>query len=132
MSPRSFPISGAFAIFVVLGWLVWTTSAWSDELRQSDLRLLPEPRLSTFLFRGYEPDREGTNAYYDSLFEGKSAEEIVRFLEANGYYVHFPADNELFFTVTRRVVFFDYSARVGLIFENGLFKKANVTGWGLK
>jgi hypothetical protein len=49
-----------------------------------------------------------------------------------GYYVHFPNTDEIFFTVTKNVIIFDYSARVELEFKNGIFISANVTGWGIK
>lgn len=108
------------------------TPIWSNDLNIQDLRLIPDPRLSTFVFGNYEPDRQATNEHYNRLFEGRSATEIIRFLEKNGYYVHFPDADALFFTVTKNVILFDYSARVELTFEGGIFSSANVTGWGIK
>ena len=118
--------------FIYLLILLSATSAWSDNLNPRDLRLIPEPRLSTFVFGNYQPDRQGTNEHYNQLFEGRSATEIVHFLEENGYYVFFPESSFLFFTVRKNVIFFDYSARVELEFNNGIFRSADVYGWGIK
>ena len=109
-----------------------TSAAWSDALIPRDLKLFPEPRLSTFLFGGYEFDKRATIEHYDQLFAGKTATEIVRFLEIHGYHIFYDSADEIGFYVINRVVFFDYSARIGLKFEDDIFLETDVVNWGVK
>ena len=118
--------------FIYLLILLSATSAWSDDLNPRDLRLIPEPRLSTFVFETYEFDQQATIDHYNQLFEGRSATEIVHFLESNGYNVRFTDRNTLQFTVRKNVTFFEYSAYFKLIFDNSVFRSADVYGWGIK
>lgn len=119
-------------IILALIFILITSTLWSDTLSPRDLRLLPEPRFSTVLFGDYKPDQEATIAHYNKVFEGKSAAEIVWFLEDNGYYVFFDSATEIGFYIDKRLIFFEYSARVELEFENGIFKDSNLIGGGVR
>lgn len=108
------------------------TTAWSEDLTPQELKLLPEPRLSSFLMGKYEFDERATIKHYNHIFSGRSATEIVNFLEKSGYHVFYDYNDEISFIVTSRVTFFDYSAIIILKFSDGLFREFDVTAWGVK
>ncbi|OKH89182.1 hypothetical protein [Thalassospira sp. TSL5-1] len=97
-----------------------------------DLRLFPEPSLSSFITGGYEFDAQATVDHYNHLFAGQSATEIVHFLEENNYHVFLDAPDEISFIVSKNVMVFEYSATIILKFNNGIFRESDVTAWGVK
>ena len=98
----------------------------------SDLTYFPEPRLIDFLGSGYTVDDAATEAHYDRLFMGRTAAEVISFLEERGHPVRNPADNETFIVIVKRVVFFEYKVRLSFFFEDGLFQRSKVGGDGWK
>lgn len=108
------------------------TFAWSKDLTSEDLTFFPKPNPLTSTPRNYELDEDATINYYDNIFEGKSATEIVRFLEGNGYYVFFYTKDELSFMVAERImVVYSYEVTISLKFSDGVFQKSFIVGYGI-
>jgi hypothetical protein len=98
----------------------------------SDLTYFPEPRLIDFLGSGYTVDRAATEAHYDRLFMGRTAAEVISFLEESGHRVRYPAENEISIDITKRVVFFEYKVGLAIFFKDGIFQRSKVHGPGWK
>jgi hypothetical protein len=98
----------------------------------SDLTYFPEPRLIDFLGSGYTVDRAATEAHYDRLFMGRTAVEVVRFLEGSGVHVFYPSENEISIDIAKRVVVFEYTVGLAFFFEDGIFQRSKVHGPGWK
>jgi hypothetical protein len=98
----------------------------------SDLTYFPEPRLIDFLGSGYTVDRAATEAHHDRLFSGKTAAEVISFLEESGHRVRYPAENEISILIIKRVVFFEYKVGLVFFFEDGVFQRSKVRGTGWK
>lgn len=96
------------------------------------LQLLPEPRIAAFILGNYEFDPEATIEHYDQVFDGRSAEEVIRFLNETSHHIFYDAVDEISFIVKEKVTLFDYSAIVILKFKDGVFAKSDVTAWGVK
>lgn len=79
----------------------------------------------------YEFDREATSAYYDDLFEGKTAQEVVRSLENRGIVVLYDTPDRISFFVERSLMVIEYSALIGFYFKDGTFLRSEVTGSGI-
>ena len=103
-----------------------------SQMSPSDLTYFPEPRLIDFLGSGYTVDRGATEAHYDRLFLGRTAAEVITFLEESGHRVRYPADNETFIVIVKRVVFFEYKVRISFFFDDGVFQRSKVGGAGWK
>ncbi len=98
----------------------------------SDLTFFPEPKLRDFIASDYTVNRAATEAHYDLLFRGKTAAEVVSFLEGSGLHVFYPSDNEISVDIVKRVVFFEYTVGLAFYFKDGLFQRSKVHGPGLK
>ena len=112
--------------------MLYSLSAWRNAQIPDDLRLFPEPHLSSFITGGYAFDAQATVDHYNHLFARQSATEIVRFLKENNYHVFFDAPDEISFIVSKNVMVFEYSAIIILKFNNGIFRESDVTAWGVK
>ena len=98
----------------------------------SDLTYFPEPRLIDFLGSGYTVDDAATEAHYDRLFMGRTAAEVISFLEESGFHVFYPAENEILIVIIKRVVFFEYKVTLAFFFDEGVFQRSKVGGDGWK
>jgi len=98
----------------------------------SDLTYFPEPRLIDFFGGGYTVDRGATEAHYDRLFMGRTAAEVVRFLEGSGVSIFYPSENEISIDIAKRVVIFEYTVGLAFFFEDGIFQRSKVNGPGWK
>ena len=102
-----------------------------EPMTEDDLKMIPEPTLGSVMSGKYEFDRQATRAHYDDLFQGKTAEEIVRFLEDRGIVVIYDTPDRISFFVERRLMMIEYSALVALYFKDGTFLRSDVTGSGV-
>lgn len=106
--------------------------SWSESLNAQDLIIIPEPTLSGYLFRDYQPDKEQMVAYYTDLFKDRTATEIIKFLEDNEYFLSFPSDSEVLFDLSKSLMVMNYKIRVEILFDEGTFKSVKVYGGGIK
>lgn len=123
-------MAGALALLCMMAVPV---KAEDKTMTRDDLILVPEPTLSQYLFGGYELDSAATEAHYNALFAGKSAADIVAFLESDGFNVLFYDDSDRIGIIVRRLVnFFYYTAKLDFFFEEGQFVEAKVGATGVK
>lgn len=104
-----------------------------EDMNSNDLIIVPEPKLSRFVFGGYELDKAATVDHYDKLFSGKTAQEVIRFLEDMGQnVVYSKKPDEISIMLERLVTVFYYRVGLSFTFENGIFKKAEIWSSGVK
>ena len=128
----SFSRTGVFLLGMVF-LLATAGITKGEDMQSSDLILIPEPKLSRFVFGGYELDAAATVAHYNALFSGQTAESVIRFLEAAGMTVVYSENpNEISIMMERFVAVFYYRVGLSFVFEQGLFKKAEIWSSGVK
>lgn len=104
-----------------------------EEINSIDLIIIPEPKLSRFVFGGYELDKAATVNHYDKLFSGKTANEVIRLLEREGKNVVYSENpNEISIMIERFVTIFYYRVGLSFTFDNGEFSKAEIWSSGVK
>jgi len=95
--------------------------------------LVSEPILSQRLVGGYDLDVAATKAHDNALFAGRSAADVIAFLENDGFTVLFFEDSDRIGVIVRRLVnvFYD-TAKLVFFFEEGQFVEAKVGETGVK
>ena len=109
------------------------STASGDNMNANDMIIVPEPKLSRFVFGGYELDKAGTVEHYERMFEGRTAEDVVRFLEERGFHVfYYENPAEIGILLERLVTFFYYRVKINFAFEGGVFESARIGAHGVK
>ena len=106
--------------------------AWSRDLTIDSLTFLPKPNPITSTPRNYELDEEATINYYNNLFRGRSAADIIAFFESNGYPIIYNSKDEISFVVAEKImVIYYYKVSISLKFDNGVFDKSSINYDGI-
>ncbi|MET3601905.1 hypothetical protein [Martelella mangrovi] len=107
-------------------------SAWSKDLTIDNLTFLPKPNPITSTPSNYELDEEATVNYYNKLFHGRSAADVIDFFESNGIPVTYNSKYEISIIVEKQImIFYYYTVSVSLKFENGVFDKSSINYYGI-
>ncbi len=110
-----------------------SSSAKGNPMNADDLILIPEPTISRFVFGGYDLDKGATVDHYNKLFVGKTAQEVVVFLEGQGQHVsYFEDSNKISIMLERFVLFFYYRVGISFAFEDGMFEETEIWASGVK
>ena len=73
-----------YIIIAILGAtiiMLYSLSVWRNSMTPDDLRLFPEPRLSSFITGGYAFDEQATVDHYNQFFAGKVRRKLCIFLK---------------------------------------------------
>ena len=80
-----------------------------------------------------DPQKAGTVEHYERMFEGRTAEDVVRFLEERGFHVfYYENPAEIGILLERLVTFFYYRVKINFAFEGGVFESARIGAHGVK
>lgn len=121
-----------FLTFSLLLAMLWTTPSRSEPLTPSDFTILPKPKIGAFITGNYVFDRAATEAHYDETFAGRTATDVVAWMDANDRNFRFNSPSQLSFLVKERVLVFNFTIGLNLDFKDGVFDKATVWTHGVK
>jgi hypothetical protein len=97
-----------------------------------EIILVPEPSAWAVVFGGFQLDRGATTGYYDAMFRGRTAKEVILYLEAHGIRPEFVSDSKMEFMVERLVGFVYYRVAFFFRFEDGVYAGAEIWASGIK
>lgn len=108
------------------------TPAWSNELTVESLTFFPKPNPITSTPRNYELNEVKTIKYYDDLFRGRSAREVVEFFDRSQHPIIYNSKNEISFVAQERIMtVYSYKVSISLFFDKGIFKGSAINYYGI-
>ncbi|OKH87071.1 hypothetical protein [Thalassospira sp. TSL5-1] len=85
--------------------------------------IIPEPRFP--VADDYSIDKKAMESYYTDIFKGKSASDIISFLDEHDVMYFFEGGNKIYFLVSKSFVPIParYSGDILIQFKDGYFEK---------